>query len=315
MVPALKDLLKRSKTLANMVHTLKKVRVIDNLPELDAFFVEHVKRHPIPDDKALLELSGICYRIREPRLPADPFSPGYRERILEIYREISGKPDYSFDYEAAQFDPETEKFNFFPYNSKSLNMVGTQLISQGLTLRNISLPPGGSIVELGAGQGNTALNLALTGYDVTVVEVNQPSIDLIAHRAKTHGREIRFACQDMTDFVCTTPHKFDAALFVASFHHCLDHLKLLENIGRIMKKGGSLYFADEPVFHSENMFLPYPWGLRMDGLSLFFIRRDGWLELGFQMNYMRQALEKFGWKMRTVRSTTAGYPNFHIATR
>lgn len=315
MAPSIKNLLKRSSVLTHVAHTLKGVRTLESLGELDDFLADHTRRHPIPDDKALQELSRVCLRIRNHRLPADPYSAAYREKVLDIYREISGRGSYSFDYEAAQFDPEVEKFNFFPYNSKSLRLVGTQLITQGLTLQNIALPPGGSIVELGAGQGNTALNLALTGYQVTVVEVNQPSLDLIAYRAKVHGREIRFARQDMVDFVCTTPDRFDAVLFVASFHHCLDHMKLLENVERIVKPGGVIYFADEPVFHSTNRFLPYQWGLRLDGTSLFFIRRDGWLELGYQIGYLAGALERFGWRLRAVPSRVPGYPDFYEARR
>jgi SAM-dependent methyltransferase len=315
VLTSVKDMAKRSELLTEAALALRGIRSLDGVGALDAWLADHARRHSILDDKALQELNGICLRIRDPKLPEDPFSPAYRERVMEIYLQVSGKKDYSLDYEAAQFDPEKEKFNFFPYNSKSLRLVGSQLVTQGLTLQNISLPPGGSIVELGAGQGNTALHLSLTGYQVTVVEVNQPSIDLIAYRAKVHGREIRFARQDMSEFVRTTADRFDAALFVASFHHCLDHMAMLENIDRIVKPGGAIYFADEPIYYAKNRFLPYPWGLRLDGNSLFFIRRDGWLELGFQYGYFAEALDRAGWTVQTRKSRTPGYPHFFEARR
>ncbi len=37
-----------------------------------------------------------------------------------------------------------------------------------------------------------------------------------------------------------------------------------------------------------------PWGVRTDGESLWAIRRNGWLELGFHPDYFRQALGRVG---------------------
>ncbi|MCD6024707.1 MAG: hypothetical protein K0Q91_1623 [Fibrobacteria bacterium] len=315
LFPALKDTVKRSRFLTNLSHSLRNVRMLNGTAEMDAFFADHQSRHAVLDPEAIRELSNSCYRLANFRMPSDPFSAAYRDRVLDLYHELSGRPEYSVEYEAAQFDPETEKFNFFPYNTQSLPLVGNQLITQGLTLRNISLPPGGSIVELGAGQGNTALNLALSGYKVTAVEVNQPSIDLMSYRAQVNGREIRFVRQDMMEFVATSPEQFDAVLFVASFHHCLDHAKLLQNLGRIVKKGGAIYFADEPILYAQSRFLPYPWGLRLDGLSLYFIRRHGWFELGYEYRYFKEALARAGWKLQTVHSGISGFSNFFIARR
>jgi SAM-dependent methyltransferase len=312
----IRDWLKSSRALVRLAFLLRKTRMIDSLSELDEVLDGILARNPNLDEKGIQELAGICFRMKGVRLPKDPFSAEYRKVQDEIYFRVSGKQHYHVDFESSQFDLETEKSNFFPYNTKSSVMVGNQLITQGMILRNIKLPTGSRIVEFGAGIGNVTLNLALTGYKVTAVEVGQSSIDLIRHRAGIHGKEIEIAPMDMVEYASTAePGTFDAALFVASFHHCHDHMKLLENLGRILKKDGIIYFADEPIHLAENPALPYPWGLRLDGLSTFFIRKHGWLELGFQHSYLAQTLAKYGWRLSKAPSQLSGFPNFLIAHR
>src|SRR6185295_12806480 len=133
--PVLKDALRRSWILTNLSHSLRNIRMLNGLPEMDAFFTDHQSRYPILTPEAIKELSNACFRLKNFSMPSDPFSEAYRDRVLDLYLEISGRPEYSVDFEAAQFDPETEKFNFFPYNTQSLPLIGNQLITQGLILR------------------------------------------------------------------------------------------------------------------------------------------------------------------------------------
>jgi hypothetical protein len=58
-----------------------------------------------------------------------------------------------------------------------------------------------------------------------------------------------------------------------------------------VKPGGHVYFAAEPITAD----FPLPWGLRMDGESLWAIRGNGWMELGFNENYFREVLARTGW--------------------
>ena len=315
MYLALKELLRSSQTATWAAHRLRKVRKIGNVEELDRFFHEVDSKYPILNDEATTELQRVCFELQNGTFTVDPLTEEYRIKQMELYLEISGKKEYKFEFESGDFEAEKEKFDFFPYNSRSLRMVSDQLITQGLILRNIKLPLGAEIVEFGAGCGNTSLNLALTGYNVTAVEVGKSAGDVIKYRAKVHGREIDVVNQDMIEFSEKTEKKFDAALFVASFHHCDDHLRLLGNLNRILKKDGVIYFADEPVVISQSPTVPYPWGLRLDGLSLYFIRKSGWFELGFHYRYLEKAVAKFGWKLRKTRSPLNGFANFITAYR
>lgn len=269
------------------------------------------------DAGGIARLSGICYALGASRktMPEDPFSESFTAWQKNLYLEVSGRAGYVFGNEETPFDFEKQKSDFFPYNTKSPDFVGDQLMRQGFLIKNMRLPPESTIVEFGAGWGNTTLQLALMGHRVTAVEMNRDSIDLIRHRAAVHDREITIAPTDMLTFARDTDQRFDAALFVASFHHCDDHREMLRHLSRIVKKGGSLYFSEEPINPSSGPGLPYPWGLRLDGASLYYIRKYGWLELGFQESYFREALRREGWKLARIASPFAVVSDVYVATR
>ena len=60
----------------------------------------------------------------------------------------------------------------------------------------------------------------------------------------------------------------------------------------LVSRDGKLVFSAEPISDE----LPAPWCLRLDGESLWQIRRRGWLELGFQERYFIDTLGRFGWR-------------------
>jgi hypothetical protein len=82
-------------------------------------------------------------------------------------------------------------------------------------------------------------------------------------------------------------------VFYESFHPCADHLAVLERPHRVVRPDGVVLFAAEPVQR-----LGYPWGPRLDGLSVWSSRTYGWLELGFDLQYFDEALARTGWKGR-----------------
>ena len=73
----------------------------------------------------------------------------------------------------------------------------------------------------------------------------------------------------------------------------------LEPFVEFSAAGGRVAFGSEPIGA-----LQYPWGLRLDGLSLWSTRKYGWLELGFTRDYFFEALRKTGWTAQRARSRT-----------
>jgi SAM-dependent methyltransferase len=232
--------------------------------------------------------------------PPDPFSDVYREWTWDLYRRISGRESYDTTHEASPFDFERAQTRPFPYESGSLKMVGRDLVARGHLLDTLAKAmPGvnGSarprVIEFGAGWGNLTADLVATGLDVTVVELDPKFCALIAQRCTNGPGGLVVHRGDMLDFATDEP--FDAAVFYESFHHCADHLALLDRLHRIVRPDGVVLFAAEPVQR-----LGYPWGPRLDGLSVWSSRTYGWLELGFDTRYFDAALTRTGWTGRRV---------------
>lgn len=283
------------------------VRVITNSSDLDAEIANADAKAAISDAEFRTAIESFCYASTKP-LPPDPCSKEYRDFQMNLYLEISGQSEYTIDNEHSPFDSESAKLCPFPYATRNPAIVGDQLIAQGFLIRSLNLPSAARIVEFGSGWGNTTLHLAQMGYQVTAVDTEPAFLDLLRHRAKALSVDIELVCQDMLNF--RSIEKYDAAIFFESFHHCADHLQLLENLNSLVKPDGLIAFASEPIVD-----FPYPWGVRLDGISVYSIRKYGWLELGFSTAYFMETLAKFGWTASRSRADISPIADVIIARR
>lgn len=222
-------------------------------------------------------------------VPDDPFSDEYRDAVLRWYEWLHGKA-YEPTNEVTAFDVDAALRRPFPYMTGSTRVTGDHMILLGNTLRIMDLPPGSRILEVGPGWGHLADALSRMGHEVTVVDIEPNFLELIARRAEQAGVGVTTVRGDFST-VKDLDGPFDAALFFECFHHCADHVALLRDLHRLVRPGGRLYLSGEPV----NPGFPHPWALRLDGESLWAIRRNGWLELGFQPDYLLEALRRTGW--------------------
>lgn len=268
--------------------------------ELDAELARATELMGAAPERAQALLGEIVVALPVPA-PPDPFSDAYREWTWDLYRRISGRETYDTASEASPFDLERALTRPFPYESGSLKMVGRDLAARGHLLDTLSetlAAVHGSartrVVEFGAGWGNLTADLVATGLDVTVVELDPKFCALIGRRCAGGPGELTVRQGDMLGFA--TDELFDAAVFYESFHHCADHLALLEHLHHIVRPGGAVLLAAEPVQR-----LGYPWGPRLDGLSVWSSRTYGWLELGFDTRYLDAALDRTGWKGRRMQ--------------
>lgn len=69
--------------------------------------------------------------------------------------------------------------------------------------------------------------------------------------------------------------------------------------------------AAEPIVDN----FPLPWGLRIDGQSLWAIRRNGWLELGFNSRYFRDLLNRHGWLSERRTGSDGSLSSLWLAQR
>jgi protein-L-isoaspartate O-methyltransferase len=223
-----------------------------------------------------------------PGRPEDPFSAAYRDWVWSLYHDVSGRLEYTTANEASPFDLEEAVTTPYPYSTRSTTVVGEELVARGFIISTLGLTPPARVVEFGSGWGNLTLDLAAMGFEVTGVEI-EAQFCTLAERRNRWGPRLSMVRSGMLEFGSTEP--FDAAIFYESFHHCADHLTMLEHLREIVRPGGRVLWAGEPIAK-----MGYPWGLRLDGYSLWSTRTYGWLELGFDDNYFAQALARTGWR-------------------
>lgn len=265
-------------------------RIVSTLDEVDEMLRMLDKAEAISDDE--LRRGFTQFHMQFPMdLPADPDSPEYRAAQMKLYEWLHGKP-YAVTNEVSALDVQAAASRPFPFYTESPQTVGNHIISIGHLIRTLNLPPKSAILEFGPGWGNTTVWLARMGYDVTAVDIEQNFVDLIRERARRKSLKVT-AMQGDFSMIHQFDRQFDAVLFFECFHHCSDHQALIAGLDRVIAPGGKAVFAAEPITND----FPLPWGLRLDGESLWAIRKNGWLELGFQETYFRGLLARHGWEL------------------
>ena len=287
-----------------------KMRYINNLNDLDIELQRVDKNFAISNDEGVRALSEFCYII-DANFPQDPYSREYFDTQMKLYLEISGRDGYTVSNEHVEFDYEGLKNNPYPYNTHSPETVGNQLIAQGFLIKVLSLAPHARIVEFGPGWGNTTLHFTQMGYDVTAVDSEKSFLDLIEYRTAMLSKKVELVHQDMLAF--NSSNQYDAAVFFESFHHCVNHLKLLKNLEQLIKDDGLIAFAAEPI--ADAPYFPFPWGVRLEGMSVWSIRKFGWLELGFDTSYFLRTLLFFGWIPKRYRSDVSPLADVIVAKK
>jgi SAM-dependent methyltransferase len=159
--------------------------------------------------------------------------------------------------------------------------------------------------------------LARNGCDVTVVDIEEAYVEGIQRQCRALNIPIR-ACVGEFGFVPEAGERFDAVLFFETFHHALRHNELLRQLQRVVADDGLIAFAGEPIIAPGDVWeptVPFPWGPRCDLLSLWAMRTQGWMELGFREAYFLEALSRAGWSAVKHACSLTSRGNTYIARR
>lgn len=264
------------------------MQIITTLDALDAKLAECDAAARVSDD-ALRQVFTTFRMDFSTQVPEDPFSPAYHDFQMAVYQRVSGRT-YAPQNEVSTFDVAAADRRPFPFYTGSCRTAGFFTMGMGFLLHALDLPPGARVVEFGPGWGNSTLAMAMTGLEVTAVDVEANFCDLLRRRASRHEVDITVVHADFM-WAETVAEPFDAAVFFECFHHCADHMRLLRALRTAVKPEGRIYFAAEPILPE----FPLPWGVRMDGEALWAIRNNGWMELGYQDSYFLEALARTGW--------------------
>jgi 2-polyprenyl-3-methyl-5-hydroxy-6-metoxy-1,4-benzoquinol methylase len=290
------------------------MRLIDTLDELDEALEHATKLRATSDDAFRSALSAFTLRPDAliGRLDDDPISDDFRATQLRFY-EMLAKTGYDVAREETSFDRAYLQRFPYPYSTRSAATVGNALMAYGQIIKEMNLAAGAHVLEMGSGYGPLTWELASMGYRVTCADISEALLDYVRTRCATLPGSVDTIRCDMNAF--DDAGIYDAIVFFESFHHVLDHVALLERIAANLDPDGILVFAGEPIVPEDSSDVPYPWGLRMDGVSLWSIRCNGWLELGFRASYFSQLLRRTGWTYRRVPSVSMHGTDIWICRR
>jgi 2-polyprenyl-3-methyl-5-hydroxy-6-metoxy-1,4-benzoquinol methylase len=267
----------------------------------------------VPD---AVEYQSLCeLTVRHPSAEKlrrlDPFSQAYREAVLALYFDLRGRDDGyqpARDETSAVTRPPNPFVGITPWAFQDTVFVAEFLESWAQILRAMALPAnsGASVLEYGPGNGQMLLMLARMGFSAYGVDIDQTALDTICRQAEAMGVQLQTERAEFGEGFAG--ERFDRIVFFEAFHHAFEFEKLLSRLHERLKPGGRLILCGEPVMHSFSPGVPYPWGPRLDAMSVLCMRRYGWMELGFNHNFLMKAFARAGWYVefdRPVRSARA----------
>jgi len=274
-------------------------------------FVEKTDELGGPDSPAALAYwQGFVYKpdvIVDQSL--DPLSAEYFDQQIALYREISGRQLDPHENELTDFDIQKCFDAPNPYGRQSPRFVAdhARAVCEAIALADLDDHP--AVLDLGSGWGLSSELLAFTGCSVMAVDINPRFTELAARRAARMGLEIEATHSSFDEF--ETEKRFDAVFFYECLHHAQKPWELLRRCGTFVKDDGKLIISGEPI----NDIWWKSWGLRLDPLSVYCIRRFGWFESGWSMSFLKQMLMDAGFSPAVYEGKGLGGTGVVIARR
>ena len=227
-------------------------------------------------------------------IDADPYGDFYMNNMLSLYEEITGHKYSTVEHELTDFDFEKHLSSPTPYGDPSPSDLGLHFERLSRAIRVANIPRFGRVLDMGSGWGLSSEFLAHFGFDVTSVDINNKFVDLVNARSAKLNLEIEAVVSDFEDF--QTDELFDAVFFYECFHHSLRPWILIEKMARFLNPGGKIVLVGEPV---QNCWWK-TWGLRLDPLSIYCIRKFGWFESGWSKKFLVDLFSRAGLFLREI---------------
>ena len=281
----------------------------------------------VPDTEQYRRMSGLVLDVPQARTLArlDSRSPAYRQAAMALYLSLRGRPgddrpdgpadgyDANRDEAAATPSPADPWTGLVPWSFRDARMLSEHVLAWGHMLSRLDLPVGGSVLEYGPGSGQLLLMLARSGYRAYGVDIDPQALDQIQLQARHLSLSVE---TDRAPFgEGFGERRFDRILFYESFHHAFEFEALLRRLHDRLEPSGRILLCGEPVVAAGRAAVPYPWGPRLDALSVFCIRRFGWMELGFTRGFLVQLARDTGWRIRHHSFPSCSRADIFLLTR
>lgn len=259
--------------------------------DLDDFVQETDRRGPLGGADVSAYWSGLSYKSAvhvDDEL--DPFDEKYVSAQIAIYREISGRDIDQKNNELTQFNIEEHVTAVNPYGKEPAHVIGMHFSRLSRALLQSGLDRGQNILDLGCGWGLSSELFAYSGLRVTAVDINPQFVELVQRRAADRGLAITAVEGTFEDIPSGS---FDAVAYYECLHHAIRPWAALSAARDVLKPGGKLLIAGEPL-----NYMWKHWGIRNDLLSIYCIRKFGWFESGWSPSFLEACIQKCGFEVR-----------------
>ena len=230
----------------------------------------------------------------------DPFGPEYMARQLDLYRELSGRTLDQAANEQTRFDMPAHVAAANPYGPYEPAAAAAHTFRLSRAIMAVGPPLGARVLDMGCGWGLSSEFAAYLGLDVTGVDINPDFVDLVNQRATLRGIQVRAVHSTFDDYV--PDRVFDLILFYECLHHAIRPWAVIERLAGSLAPGGAVALAGEPINEAWRH-----WGMRLDPLSIYCIRKFGWFESGWSLEFIKSVFARADMRVVTDYDPVLGY--------
>jgi 2-polyprenyl-3-methyl-5-hydroxy-6-metoxy-1,4-benzoquinol methylase len=225
----------------------------------------------------------------------DPFSSSYVDQQIALYRELSGREIDQGKNELSAFHLAEHVAAVNPYAYQPPSAVGLHLSRLSRALQHADLGIGDQVVDMGSGWGLSSEVFAYAGLKITALDINPDFVELIRLRSARTGLPITAVQGTFEDI--PGGDLYHAALYYECLHHAIRPWQTLSVVHERLRPGGKLILAGETISDSWRH-----WGMLLDPLSVYCIRKYGWFETGFTVNFLKECIRRSGFDVRYCRN-------------
>lgn len=230
----------------------------------------------------------------------DPFGPEYMAAQLALYHELSGRALDQAANEQCRFDMPAHVAAANPYGpyDPAAAALHTCRLSRAIMAARPRL--GAQVLDMGCGWGLSSEFAAYLGLDVTGVDINPDFVSLVNQRAALRGSRVRAVNATFDDYA--PDRAFDLILFYECLHHAVRPWAVIERLARSLAPDGAVALAGEPINDAWRH-----WGMRLEPLSIYCIRKFGWFESGWSLEFITSVFARADMRVEAGYDPALGY--------
>lgn len=217
----------------------------------------------------------------------DPKGEEYCSQQVALYEEMSGRKFNQYENEMTDFDLDRHVQGPNSYDHPDPKQLAHQIAQLAHMFRRVPMSRAQTLLDMGCGWGLSSEFAATIGLNVTAVDINANFIELVRRRAARLNLPIQTIHSSFDDV--TLPASYDLVLFYECLHHSHKPWKLIERLAANLTPDGRFLIAGEPFCGDWKH-----WGMRLDPLATYCIRKFGWFEAGWTPEFLCSLFEDIG---------------------